>query len=61
VTFDGDDYNPGGFLTGGSSQNRAYCLSDMLTLRNLDHRRGELDAKLKEIDGKQNYRIVFNL
>ena len=54
VTKDGDDYSPGGFLTGGARPGkRASCLLDLATLRTIESRLDELERDQREIDGKR--------
>lgn len=57
VTFEGDDYRPDGFLTGGSSQRRNSVLTDIQTLFQIQQDIEKCNQDIKQIDGK--YRLFI--
>jgi structural maintenance of chromosome 2 len=52
VTFEGDDYRPDGFLTGGSNQRRSSILSDIQTFLQIQLDINKLNQDSKSINGK---------
>ncbi|KAI6185372.1 Structural maintenance of chromosomes protein [Aphelenchoides besseyi] len=58
VTFDGDDYQPGGYLTGGARTQRSSILSDLHSMHNIGYEEAEIDAKIKEVDDR--CRVLVN-